>query len=55
MNKVKFVQNGNRLSFESYGEEIAVKYHAKWVPTKLITPGLAKQLKERIRNEQRIL
>lgn len=51
MNRIKFVQNDNRLSFEAYGKEIAVKYHKKWVSTKLITPELARQLKERIKNE----
>jgi hypothetical protein len=51
MNKVKFVQNGDKLSFESYGKTIAIKEDSKWVSTKLITPELANQLKERLKNE----
>lgn len=51
MSNIKFVQNGNKLSFESYGKTIAIKKDDKWASTKLITPELAKQLKERIKNE----
>jgi hypothetical protein len=51
MSRIKAVQKGDKLSFESYGETIAVKNNKVWVPTKLITPELAKQLKERIKND----
>jgi hypothetical protein len=51
MSKVKFVQDGDKISFEAYGKTIAIKEDNKWVNTKLITPELANQLKERIKNE----
>lgn len=51
MSKVKIVQSGNKISFESYGKTIAIKEDDKWINTKLITPKLANELKERIKNE----
>jgi len=49
MSKIKFVQNGNKLSFEIYGETIAVKRNNVWVNTKLLTPELANELEEKIK------
>jgi len=50
MSRIKAVQKGDKISFESYGETVAVKYHKQWARTKLITPELANELKRRIKN-----